>query len=116
MIEGIHAMCLPAAVILLSKAVLAFPVTFHFFNGIRHLVNNGFFQLTLISVRLQRLLFTEYYFPSGLGLGNVPYHQRRVHNWIRDDWNGCVVCWDIGPPLKLIIRRKMVVYLLRESI
>ncbi|XP_046743012.1 succinate dehydrogenase cytochrome b560 subunit, mitochondrial-like [Diprion similis] len=37
MIEAVHALCLPAVAIALGKTALAFPVAFHFCNGIRHL-------------------------------------------------------------------------------
>ncbi|XP_012267666.2 succinate dehydrogenase cytochrome b560 subunit, mitochondrial-like [Athalia rosae] len=37
LIAGIHGLCLPTAVVLLGKTALAFPATFHFCNGIRHL-------------------------------------------------------------------------------
>ncbi|XP_012274192.1 succinate dehydrogenase cytochrome b560 subunit, mitochondrial [Orussus abietinus] len=36
-IDTIHSLCLPSAVLFVSKYILALPATYHFFNGIRHL-------------------------------------------------------------------------------
>ncbi|XP_015610035.1 succinate dehydrogenase cytochrome b560 subunit, mitochondrial [Cephus cinctus] len=38
LIESIQALCLPGPILFVGKALVAFPATFHYFNGIRHLI------------------------------------------------------------------------------
>lgn len=41
MIASIDAMCLPMPVLFLAKYILVLPATYHYFNGIRHLVKSA---------------------------------------------------------------------------
>lgn len=50
LIQSIDAMCLPIAVLFLGKLAVAWPATYHYFNGLRHLV------------AILKQLFKYYYF------------------------------------------------------
>jgi len=46
-LDAVRALQLPTPVYNLGKFVIAFPVSFHFFNGIRHMVYLFFFKKNL---------------------------------------------------------------------
>lgn len=78
--------CLPSAILIIGKALLAFPVTFHYANGIRHLVKKTFFSL----LKFRNFFFSNYaFFVQGLGFGQILNTQRSILDWLSSYWFGC---------------------------
>ena len=93
-IAGIEAMCLPAAALFVAKYLLALPATYHYFNGIRHLVkkNDKFIQNLMQiynwiwSNRLMDIFITV------LGFGKIFDHQRSLQYRLRHACSYCYFC------------------------